>query len=77
VKVEVVAFVMKAKEVVVVTLATKVEVVEKKQRVKLPKLKMSVDCHGLPSDDLQKSFNARVHLLCQVYLNDCHVKWSV
>jgi len=76
-KVEVVALVVKAKEVVTATLATKVEVVEKKRKVKLPKLKMSVDCHGLFSGDLQKSFDARVSLLCRVYLDDCHVKWSV
>jgi hypothetical protein len=62
---EVAALVVKAKEVVIVTPTTKVEVVEKKQRVKLPKLKMSVDCHGLPSDDLKKSFDARVHLLAK------------
>jgi hypothetical protein len=38
---------------------------------------MSVDRHGLPSGDLQKSFDARVCLLCRVYLDDYHVKWSV
>jgi hypothetical protein len=38
---------------------------------------MNVDCHGLPSGDLQKFFDAKVHLLCRVYLDDCHVKWSV
>jgi len=45
--------------------------------VKLPKLKLNVDRHGLPSGDLQKSFDARVCLLCQVYLDDCHVIWLV
>jgi nitrous oxide reductase len=77
VKVEVVAPVVKAKEVAIATPTIKVEVVEKKRRVKLPKLKMSVDHHGLPSGDLQKPFDARVRLLCRVYLDDCHVKWSV
>jgi hypothetical protein len=77
VKVEVAPLVVKAEEVVVATLATKVEVVKKKRRLKLPKLKMSVDRHGLPSDDIKKSFDARVRLLCRVYLDDCHVKWSM
>jgi hypothetical protein len=55
---------VKAEEVAVATPAIKVEVAEKKRKVKLPKLKMNVDCHGLPSGDLHKSFDARVHLLC-------------
>jgi hypothetical protein len=38
---------------------------------------MSVHCHGLLSGNLQKLFNAKVCLLCQVYLNDYHVKWLV
>ncbi len=38
---------------------------------------MSVDRHGLPIGDLQKSFDARVRLLSRVYLDDCHVKWSL
>jgi hypothetical protein len=77
VKVEVAGPIVKIEEVAAATPATKVEVAEKKRRLKLPKLKMSVDRHGLPSGDLQKSFDARVRLLCQVYLDDCHVKWSV
>jgi hypothetical protein len=52
VKVEVVAPLMKVKEIAATTPAIKVEVAEKKRRVKLPKLKMSVDRHGLPSGDL-------------------------
>jgi hypothetical protein len=55
---------VKAEEVALATHAIKVEVAKKKRRVKLPKSKMSVDCHGLPSGDLHKSFDARVHLLC-------------
>jgi hypothetical protein len=77
VKVKVAAPLVKAEEIVATTPAIKVEVVEKKRKVKLPKLKMSVDRHGLPTSDLQKSFDARVRLLCRVYLDDCHVKWSV
>jgi hypothetical protein len=38
---------MKVK-VVAITPAIKVDVTKKKRRVKLPKLKMSVDRHGLP-----------------------------
>jgi nitrous oxide reductase len=68
---------MKAKEIATTTPVIKVEIVEKKRKVKLPKLKMSVDRHGLPSGDLHKSFDARVRLLCRVYLYDYHVKWSV
>jgi hypothetical protein len=64
VKVKVAAPLVKAEEIVATTPAIKVEVVEKKRRVKLPKLKMSVDRHGLPTSDLQKSFDARVRLLC-------------
>ncbi len=64
VKVEVVAPIVKVEEVTTTTLAIKVEVVEKKRRVKLLKLKMNVDRHGLPSGDLKKSFDARVRLLC-------------
>jgi len=64
VKVEVVAPIVKAEEVATTTLVTKVEVAKKKRRVKLLKLKMSVDRHGLPNNDLQKSYDARVHLLC-------------
>jgi hypothetical protein len=64
VKVEVATLVVKAKKVAATTPTIKVEVVEKKRRVKLPKLKMSVELHGLPGGDLQKSFDARVHLLC-------------
>jgi hypothetical protein len=64
VKVEVAAPLVKAEEIATTTPAIKVEVAEKKRRVKLPKLKMSVDRHGLPSGDLQKSFDARVRLLC-------------
>jgi len=52
VKVEVATSVVKVEEVAIATLATKVEVAEKKRKVKLPKLKMNVDCHGLPSGDL-------------------------
>jgi hypothetical protein len=48
-KVKVAAPIVKAEEVATITLAIKVEVAKKKQRVKLPKLKMSVDHHGLPS----------------------------
>jgi hypothetical protein len=77
VKVKVAAPIVKAEEVAAATPAIKVEVTEKKRKVKLPKLKMSVDRHGLPSGDLHKSFDARVRLLCRVHLNDCHVKWSV
>ncbi len=51
----------------------KVEVVEKKQNVKLTKLKMGVDRHRLPNGNLQKFFNARVCSSCQVYLDDYHV----
>ncbi len=51
VKVEVVTPVVKAEEVAT-TLAIKVEVAKKKRRVKLPKLKMNVDHHGLPSGDI-------------------------
>jgi hypothetical protein len=76
-KVEVAAPLVKAEEIAATTLAIKVEVAKKKRKVKLPKLKMSVDRHGLPSGDLHKSFDARVRLLCRVYLDDCHVKWSV
>jgi hypothetical protein len=61
VKVKVVAPIVKAKEVATITPTINVEVTEKKRRVKLPKLKMSVDCHGLPSGDLQKSFDGRVN----------------
>jgi hypothetical protein len=43
--------------------------------MKLPKLKMNVIRHGLPNGNLEKSFDAMVHLLCQVYLDDYHVKW--
>jgi hypothetical protein len=64
VKVEVATPLVKAEKIAPTTPAIKVEVAEKKRRVKLPKLKMSVDCHGLPSGDLQKSFDARVCLLC-------------
>jgi hypothetical protein len=45
--------------------------------MKLPKLKMNVVCHGLPNGNLKKSFDAMVHLLCQVDLDDYHVKWSM
>jgi hypothetical protein len=38
---------------------------------------MRADCHRLLSGNLHKFFDAKVHLLCQVYLNDYHVKWSV
>jgi hypothetical protein len=62
--VEVVAHVVKVEEVAVATPAIKVEVAKKKWKVKLPKLKMNVDRHGLPNGNLQKSFDARVHLLC-------------
>jgi hypothetical protein len=75
-KVEVAGPVVKTEEVATVTPPTKVEVAKKKQRV-LPKLKMNVDRHGLPSGNLQKSFDAKVRLLCRVYLDDCHVKWSM
>jgi len=77
VKVEIATPVVKAKEVTTTTLAIQIEVVEKKQRVMLPKLKMNVDRHGLLSGDLQKSFDAWVYLLCKVYLDDCHVIWLV
>ncbi len=77
VKVKVAAPLVKAEEIATTTLVIKVEVAEKKRRVKLPKLKISVNRHGLPIGDLQKSFDARVRLLCRVYLDDCHVKWSV
>jgi hypothetical protein len=52
VKVEVAAPIVKAKEVATTTPAIKVEAIEKKEKVKLPKLKISVDRHGLPSGDL-------------------------
>jgi hypothetical protein len=52
VKVKVAAPLVKAEEIATTTPTIEVEVVEKKRRVKLPKLKMSVDCHGLPSGDL-------------------------
>ncbi|CAK9220558.1 unnamed protein product [Sphagnum troendelagicum] len=58
-KVEVAAPLVKAEEIAATTLAIKVEVAKKKRKVKLPKLKMSVDRHGLPSGDLHKSFDAR------------------
>jgi hypothetical protein len=77
VKVEVATPLVKAEEIAARTPAIKVEVAKKKRRVKLLKLKMSVDRHGLPNGNLQKSFDARVCLLCRVYLDDCHVKWSV
>jgi hypothetical protein len=76
-KVEVATPIVKAEEVAAAPPTTKVEVAKKKQRVKLPKLKMNVDRHRLPNGDLQKSFDARVCLLCQVYLHDYHVKWLV
>ncbi|CAM6025442.1 unnamed protein product [Sphagnum balticum] len=59
IKVEVVTHVVKAEEVATITPTTKVEVAKKKRKVKLPKLKMSVDCHGLPNGDLQKFFDAK------------------
>jgi hypothetical protein len=31
----------------------------------------------LPNGNLQKSLDAKVRLLCWVYLDDCHVKWLV
>jgi hypothetical protein len=52
VKVKVAAPIVKAEEVATITLAIKVDVAEKNRRVKLPKLKMSVDPHGLPNGDL-------------------------
>ncbi len=64
VKVEVATPIVKVEEVVATTSAIKVEAVKKKRRVKLPKLKMSVDRHGLPNGDFHKSFDARVRLLC-------------
>jgi hypothetical protein len=63
-KVKVAAPLVKAEEIVATTPTIKVEVAKKKRKLKLPKLKMSVDHHGLPSGDLQKSFDARVRLLC-------------
>ncbi len=60
IKVEVAAPLVKVEEITTTTPAIKVEVAKKKRRVKLPKLKMSVDCHGLPNGDLKKSFDARV-----------------
>jgi hypothetical protein len=73
VKVELATPIVKEEEVATTTPTTKVEVAEKKQKVKLPKLKMSVDRHRLPNGDLHKSFNARLCLSCQVYLDDYHV----
>jgi hypothetical protein len=52
VKVKVATPIVKAEEVVTTSLAIKVEVAEKKRKVKLPKLKMSANFHGLPSSNL-------------------------
>lgn len=66
---------MKVEEVAIATPAMKVEVAKKTTLDEATKVEKWG--HGLPSGNLYKSFYAKVCLLCRIYLDDYHVKWSM